>query len=359
VSPSVRVKTGSGTESSASAPAGGGSRISDRSASKSPPKPMFQLTLWLKRLTDRYSAVRGRVSLFLMRSRHDLHWYFLRNPSSRRSFAGQRPALNGAQQQVVRDLRSQGLSLASFAKLGADEKPLSRLRETVDSFARSSKVKEAIQNYAAVVAQGQMAYDAYIVKLNVEGPTFALDDPLLQLGTGPQMLDVVNSYLGLWSKLIYADIWHSIPIDIGRRIGSQRWHRDPEDRKIVKIYLYFSDVDQGSGPLEYVPGSGFGGRYEKLRKWKARGDRYPPDGELERQIPASECISCVGPVGTTVFCDTSGFHRGGIATTSARIVATWTFCTPAAISLTARRRFTVDYAGQESELSPSARFALT
>jgi hypothetical protein len=155
------------------------------------------------------------------------------------------------------------------------------------------------------------------------------------------------------------DVWHSIPIDVGRRIGSQRWHRDPEDRKIVKIYLYFSNVDQGAGPLEYVPGSGFGGRYEEFRKWKARGDRYPSDGELERRIPASESVSCVGPAGTAVFCDTSGFHRGGIATTSARIVATWTFCTPAAISATARRRFTVDYAGRESELSPAARFALT
>jgi len=274
-------------------------------------------------------------------------------------FARQRLALNGAQQQVVRDLRSQGLSLVSFKELGADAKQLSRLRETVDSFARSSKVKEAIQNYAAVVAQGQMAYDAYIVKLNVEGPTFALDNPLLQLGTDPQILDVVNSYFGLWGKLIYADVWHSIPIDVGRRIGSQRWHRDPEDRKIVKIYLYFSNVDSGAGPLEYVPGSGFGGRYEKLRKWTAKGDRYPADGELERGIPASEWVSCVGPVGTTVFCDTSGFHRGGIATTSARIVATWTFCTPAAVSITARRRFTVDYAGHESELSPPARFALT
>ncbi|HTD52373.1 MAG TPA: hypothetical protein VK780_05060 [Thermoanaerobaculia bacterium] len=320
---------------------------------------MLRLTLWLKRLADSSGGLRGRVSLFLLRRRHDLHWNYLRNPSSRRSFARQRVALNAAQHQVVRELRSEGVSLVSFTELGADGNQLGRLRETVDSFARSLKVKEAIRNYAAVVAQGQMAYDAYIVKLNVEGPTFALDNPLLQLGLDPQILGVVNSYLGLWSKLIYADVWHSIPIDVGRRIGSQRWHRDPEDRKIVKIYLYFSNVDQGSGPLEYVPGSGFGGRYEKIRKWKARGDRYPPDGELESRIPASECISCVGPVGTTVFCDTSGFHRGGIATTSARIVATWTFCTPAAISVTARRRYTVDYGGRESELSPAARFALT
>lgn len=320
---------------------------------------MSTLTLSLKRLARNYGAARSRVSLFLLRQRHDLYWNFLRNPSSRRLFEMQRLELSGAQQQVVRDLRSHGLSFARFTELNIDAKHWNRLRETVDSFARSAKVREAIENYAAVVARGEMAYDAYIVKLNEEGPTFALDNPLLQLGICPQILDVVNSYIGLWAKFIYADVWHSIPIDVGRRIGSQRWHRDPEDRKIVKIYLYFSNVDQGAGPLEYVPGSGFGGRYEEFRKWKARGDRYPSDGELERRIPASESVSCVGPAGTAVFCDTSGFHRGGIATTSARIVATWTFCTPAAISATARRRFTVDYGGRESKLSPAARFALT
>jgi hypothetical protein len=36
------------------------------------------------------------------------------------------------------------------------------------------------------------------------------DNPLLNLALHPLVLDVVNSYLGLWSKLIYFDMWHTL-----------------------------------------------------------------------------------------------------------------------------------------------------
>ena len=45
------------------------------------------------------------------------------------------------------------------------------------------------------------------------------------------------------------------------RVSSQRWHRDYNDERLVKVFIYLTDVDEDTGPLEYVPGSTLGGEY--------------------------------------------------------------------------------------------------
>jgi hypothetical protein len=100
------------------------------------------------------------------------------------------------------------------------------------------------------------------------------------------------------------------------RFLSQRWHRDPEDRRKVRTFLYFSEVDKDAGAMEYLSGSQCGGPYENVFRWDGPlGIPYPPEGGVERLIPASQRLILRGPAGTLIFCDTAGFHRGGIAKT--------------------------------------------
>lgn len=131
---------------------------------------------------------------------------------------------------------------------------------------------------------------------------------------------------------------------------------------MVKIYLYFNDVREGAGALEYVPGSCTtgAGPYHDLWPWKPRGARYPSDEDFDKRVASSDRVSCLGGPGTIIFCDTDGFHRGGIATTGVRLVATWTFVTPASITMVNERRFSIeDLAEKEARLSAAARFAIT
>ena len=47
------------------------------------------------------------------------------------------------------------------------------------------------------------------------------------------------------------------------RIHSQRWHRDFDDSHLLKVFLYLVDVDEQTGPFEFVAGSArgrYGGR---------------------------------------------------------------------------------------------------
>jgi hypothetical protein len=316
----------------------------------------------LRRIASRYrSKVKGVVDRSYRRVRYRISWKYVANPASKRRFAAHPSHLTPTQQQTVQELKTRGIAIVPGRELGLEPDTWAELRQLVQDFARSDRVRERIGGYAAAAQSGPLRGDDYMVKCYPEGPTLAESNPLLRLGLSDPVLQVVNGYLDLWCKLIYTDAWHTIPIDIGRRVGSQSWHRDPEDRKMVKAYLYLADVDEGAGPMEYIPGSEVGGPYERLWPWTPRAGhsyRYPSEADVAGRIPQAEWLKCTGPEGSMVFCDTSGLHRGGISRTSPRILATWTFVTPAALGSTAQRRFTVARHGSADRLSEAARFAL-
>jgi hypothetical protein len=296
----------------------------------------------------------------LNRARHRLFWYVTRNPPSRRQFSHRPPHLTEPGRRLLDDLHQTGIGIIDGKQFGLDPVKLDELATIVETFAGSSRIQEGIAHFGQLAGQHTLKGDDYIIKLFAAEPSLAVSHPLLQLALD-QMLEVVNSYLGLWAKLIYADVWHTIPMDPGWRVGSQAWHRDPEDRRMIKAYLYFSEVDASAGPMEYVIGSADGAKYGPVFRWKPqapRQHRYPPTEEFERHFAGAERVSCVGSPGTLILCDTIGFHRGGIATGRPRILATWTFVTPASLGSLSRRRFSLSSSEGLQQLSPAARFAL-
>lgn len=304
-------------------------------------------------------AVRSRVHRSIARLNYATRWHLTRNPGSRRLLADHRPTLSAVQAKAVQELTSDGIAFVEAGALGMDAADWEHLRSLVEEFAASPRVHEASDRFRAAIGRETLKSDAYIVKLHPEGPTLALDDPLLRLALRGPILDVVNSYLGLWSKLIYTDVWHTIPSQADQRIGSQFWHRDPEDRRMVKVYFYFSEVDAGAGPMEYVRDSASGRLYGSLWPWKPLStERYPREEDVDRRIPAAARVQCLGSPGTLIFCDTDGLHRGGTAKSRPRIAATWTFVTAASLGISSRRRFQVAGDPAAGHLSPAAQFAL-
>ena len=74
---------------------------------------------------------------------------------------------------------------------------------------------------------------------------FALQAPIV---------DVANAYFNMFTRVSYFNIWHTFSTPVHAR-ATQLWHRDPEDRYILKVFLYLSDVDDGAGPFTYAAGS--------------------------------------------------------------------------------------------------------
>jgi hypothetical protein len=76
--------------------------------------------------------------------------------------------------------------------------------------------------------------------------------------------------------------------------------------------------------------------------------------ELEPAVAAEDRVAVTGPAGTMILAVTGGFHRGGFARTRARVLSTSTYLAPDI----RKRRFKVDYSGQQGSLPPQVAFAL-
>jgi len=298
--------------------------------------------------------VAGALEKRGVRATYVLHDRVLSNRSSRRRLARSRPDLDVAQQRVVADLERDGFSLTSFQDFFSDDALWEEIEQQGNRFVSETEAALAANADALRVRQGK----EFVARLHSYGTELGLDDPWFRASASPRLLDVANSYLGLLSKLEYVDVWYSRPQpQEADRVSSQRWHRDFNDRRLVKTFLYLVDVDEGAGPFQYVPGSAPGAAKGDLWPWRPLGENYPPETELERQIAGDGARVFTGPKGTLLFCNTAGFHRGGFATERPRVLATATYSSPASLaSLTERSyRFT----GPLDALDARTRFALT
>jgi hypothetical protein len=264
------------------------------------------------------------------------------------------PELDDTQQRVLETMRQDGIALVPFEELFGDEQLWEALRADIAGFARQTE-----DNLAEL--QAKQKKKSYLIRRFLKsGTPFGLDDRWLGFGLSSRMLDIVNSYRGELTWMIDVDNWYTIPDPNAEdRIASQRWHRDPWDNHIVKVFTYFSDVDEDAGPFEYLRGSPAGGRNARLWPWE--GDEvyeahglYPPQDEFESKAPAEDVLTATGPAGTMVFADTSGFHRGGWTRHKPRVLS---YCSFVSTQFRLSPRFEVDWSNGHA-LSREAEFAL-
>jgi hypothetical protein len=274
----------------------------------------------------------------------------LRGPGS--DNRAERPVLDETQQRVLDAMRRDGIAIVPFQELFHGEEPWATLAEDIGKFARATEAQAG----DLLEREDDKAYIArrFVVRKSADTKakkwTFPLSDPWLRLGLSKRILDIVNAYRGKPANLIDLDNWYTVPDpSVEKRIESQQWHRDPWDNHIVKLFIYFSEVDEGAGPFEYVRGSPDGGRYGELWPWVPSGI-YPPPDEFEAAVAPSDRLKVTGPPGTMIFCDTSGFHCGGAARTSPRVLSYHTYvCPPTDKS----PRFKVDWTRDDTGLSPA------
>jgi hypothetical protein len=306
------------------------------------------------RFAARVNHVANALERRGVRATYSLHDRVLSNRSSRRHFSNAAPQLDDVQHRIVSALNTDGYCVASFSDLVADISVRDAIEAQAAEFVRETEAGLAGDGEALRVRAGQ----EFVVRLHSYGVDFDTDDPWFKVCASHRMLDIANTYLGLWSKLEYVDMWYSIPqaADADRK-ASQRWHRDFNDQHLLKAFLYLVDVDEGTGPFEYVPGSAPGGPYADAWPWEPLGENYPPAGELEKRIPDDGIRTFTAPKGTLVFCNTAGFHRGGFATESPRVLATVTYSSPASLASLTERSYR--YTGSLDALDAATRYALT
>ena len=309
------------------------------------------------KLAKRVTRVANAIESRGVRATYGLHDRALSNRSARRRFDHARPSLDTAQQRIVDAVRVEGFVVVPFGELFPEPARWDAIAAAADSFV--DETEEGLRREAAgEEAALRRSVKKYLVRKNAWGTTLDAGDPWLQLALDPRVLDLANTYLGLWSKLEYVDVWYTPPADDAERQSSQRWHRDFNDRLLLKAFLYLSDVDDKAGPLEYVPRSFPDGELGDLWPWYPGYDGYPPEDEFERRMEGKRIETFTGRRGTLIFCNTAGFHRGGYATGKPRVLATWTYSSPAALKALSERNYAPITDGAATGFAPAARYAV-
>jgi hypothetical protein len=316
-----------------------------------------QTTTFSSRMNRVFTHRANRVSKAIerqgIRATYELHDRLLSNRSARERFAASPPELDDAQRDILDEVRQHGFAVRSFDQLFSPE-DWQAIVEQRDRFVSATEADLAAGGEHVRVRPGK----EFVVRLQSYGVELGPDDPWFKVVSSRRLIDLANTYVGMWSKLEYVDVWYSVPQpEAAERISSQRWHRDYNDKHLLKVFLYLVDVDESMGPFQFVAGSQPGGPYEDAWGWQPLGQNYPTEDELEARIPASAVQTFTGPAGTLLFCNTAGFHRGGFSTTKPRVLATATYSSPASLAALTVRSYS--YIGAADALDEPSRFALT
>jgi hypothetical protein len=240
--------------------------------------------------------------------------------------------LTPVENRVVKDLRADGVAFAQIDEFFSD----STLSDFQHYFHEHLARKEAEMSANDFQSTDLDKIKPYLIRLSDFCVLKGNDIPT-KVCTHPAFAKIAAHYMGMIPRFNGTNLWRTIPSPAADRIASQRWHRDYNDFRIVKVFLYLNDVTDESGPFEYLKGSHGGGRYQrvlanKFRKGIDRG--YCADdelAELDVKLRAEHQV-CSGKAGTLIFADTHGFHRGGKAIEGYRDVFVFNYFTNADVS---------------------------
>jgi hypothetical protein len=278
-------------------------------------------------------------------------WYHVLNRAGKSHLLEHELALDPVQQRALDTLRREGISELTVAELFDDPDLFERLRAE----ALAALAKPAVQEQIAE-GQGKVGEKSFLVRVLGERPVVDLQSELVRFALSDKLLGIAAAYLGLSPRLKAFDLWYSIPVDPSQpAILSQRWHRDYDDHRLVKMFLHLVDVDESMGPFTYVRGSHHLGEYASVLPTSPPRGSNPPDGAVEAAVPASQVKACTGPAGTLILCDTHGLHQGGRTVSDPRLLFMANYASDAA-NAPDLIEIPGDLPGEG--LSASARFAL-
>jgi hypothetical protein len=222
--------------------------------------------------------------------------------------------------RVAAELASNGIVVGTINQFASQEGrgAFSKASDLVLGVSRSSEVQSAIK-------ERRSAYNKkdFLIHLVPPDAKHGPDSPLLRLALDKKLLEIVSLYMGMWPSLQSMSAWLNLPTSDQAK-HSQLWHRDPEDIKLLKVFIYLDDVDADCGPFSYIPKTQpFGSKSAFVPKHV--DPKRITDEEMRAVIPVHDWLACTGPAGTMILADTVGFHRGGKPTNGNRILITFTY----------------------------------
>ena len=134
---------------------------------------------------------------------------------------------------------------------------------------------------------------------------------LLALANSAPLVRMAAHYIGCKPTISAIGLRWSYP-QTGGGSGLQGFHRDCDDWRFIKLFVYLTDVDVAAGPHVYVSGT-------HQEHCNMRLQAYSDD-EIGSRYGATRISSVTGPAGTGFAVDTLGIHKGMVPTQKPRLL---------------------------------------
>ncbi|MDF5711375.1 MAG: phytanoyl-CoA dioxygenase [Nostoc sp. S4] len=224
----------------------------------------------------------------------DLKYYIARWKHNRKL-----PVLEAGDRQILNTLKKEGVYVTNLADLGLNSS--------------SELLKAAYQQLSQMENPNNH-------HLNEKLPQISTVTGLPEFpawGNDKRLLNIIENYIGLPVAFHGVHLRKDFPSK--HQFGTLLWHSDAEDRRIIKIFIYLNDVEQKTGPFEFIPRSltpVFSWKYIQLYyKLFKSGYIGIDDEEVKPVIPKSAWKSCPGAAGTVIIVDTkNALHHGTVRT---------------------------------------------
>lgn len=143
-------------------------------------------------------------------------------------------------------------------------------------------------------------------------PAVILQCPhLFELANDPRVLSVIQRNLGCRPTLSLMNLWWSLQ---GHEKPEQAefYHRDVDEWRFIKLFMYLTDVSSTSGPHKFMRGSHKEPKLLPIRRYK--------DPEVHEAFGAENEIVFTGKAGTAFLENTFGLHKGQMPVTGTRLI---------------------------------------
>jgi len=151
---------------------------------------------------------------------------------------------------------------------------------------------------------------------------------VVRIATDGRVLSLAEQHLGMPPTIVQITAWWSLP-ERESPYGAQIFHRDRDDFRACKLFVYLNDVSADDGPHIFATGTH---RLDGVKKALAAkgvppdaigdyfaGDGRGVDGSIDDIFGEAVC-EVTGAAGTAFLENTYGFHRGKVPKSGARCI---------------------------------------
>lgn len=261
----------------------------------------------------------------------DLTWRYVFNLSPTLAYKFNRPSPMGEAARVLTQLNRDGIAITSAAALLGAAPDYDELKAAVTSLEQAQR-REIEQLRARASNSDAIGEKTFVFPLLGEYPVLDPKSVYARFALQPTVLQIANSYFGMYTRLRYYNIWHTLTTTSAPR-ESQLWHQDREDHLILKMFVYFSNVGPSDGPFTYAPGTHRKGHLRRAPAYTLEGNvKRSTDEQMAAVLSPEQWVTGTGAPGTIIFADTRGYHKGGLARDNDRIMYVCMFTSQASQS---------------------------